>query len=390
MGPFAAISTQRTVWTVDARGRRVNHAAPDLPLLWAQWTVQEAASAAFSWPTWAPTGDRVAAFRLPDAKHRTAAVFVLDADGVRATELGGLSGRLPIYLHWSEDAEHLAVLSQGEGGLHLSTLAPAQLGHEVELAQGSPLFFTWAGPGRVAAFVGDADAGSRLALLAASGRGPDEILPGLPGNFCAPLWVGAEIVFVDTAEGRPRIVAASPGAWAARPLESIDGLVAMVAGPDGRTLARAHAPGGDATPYRRLGLVDVPTGEVRELADLACLSFFWSPAGDALIVARVDTDRNLVEWLRLDVETGELDPIADLYPSRDLGFYLRFFEQYTQSHPLVDPSGRTLLLAGSLLGHTAAQDPARIWAVDIATGRAEDVGEGVFAVWAPPVGGGGG
>jgi hypothetical protein len=71
-----------------------------------------------------------------------------------------------------------------------------------------------------------------------------------------------------------------------------------------------------------------------------------------------------------------------MYPTRDLGFYLRFFEQYAQSHPLVDPDGRFLLLAGTFADNDGDNTP-HLWRIGLDDGSAEQLGEGLFGVWGP-------
>jgi hypothetical protein len=314
-------------------------------------------------------------------------VQVLDADGVSALELVDLGRRLPIYLYWSPDGRHLAVLAQHEGRLQLSTVRPDQLGHETLLADGSPLFFTWAGSDRLAAFVGSGQpsAGAipgRVALIDPRHLAPTVVLPGTPGNFCAPVWLGDRLLYVAHQLGRTAVVAGRQGSAELDEIEVVDGLVALVPSRDGRFVARAIAPDGDGTPYRRLAIIDVATGNVTPLLDQTCLAFLWTPDATALLVARVDTARNLLQWLRVGLD-GRVEPLVDMYPTRDLGFYLRFFEQYSQSHHLVDPTGRYLLLAGGLEGQSDAHDRPRIWRVSLERGHVEELAEGVFAVYAP-------
>jgi len=164
-------------------------------------------------------------------------------------------------------------------------------------------------------------------------------------------------------------------------LEAIDGLVALLASPDGRTIARAIAPQGDGTPYRHLGLIDVETGELTPVLEQDCLAYFWIPTGQGLLACRVDTQRNLLVWQRID-RRGQVDTVFEMTPTRDLGFYLRFFEQYAQSHRIVSPHGEHLLVAGALPNEKSNENPT-LWQVRLRDGRAEPVAHGVFGVYAP-------
>lgn len=379
--PLAYVDPRRQIYVLDGRGRH-------LPQTWSadrffgQWTVAAEETSAWSWPTWSPDARRLGCFRIAQDATRTAHVQVLEVGGVTADELVDLGDRLPIYLFWSPSGEHLAVLSQRDDRLMLTVAHPGEVGNETELAEGSPLFFTWAGE-RVAAYVGNGDDSARMALIDPRDARPTVVLPGMPANFCAPIALPDGVLYVAQREGRTWMVVGRAGSAEVRDVAAVDGLAALVASPDRRTIARALAPGGDGTPYTGLALVDVASGEETPLEQIPeCLAFTWSPTGDCLLVARVDTDRNLLTWSRVDRD-GRAERLVDTYPTRDLGFYLRFFEQYTQSHPLVDPAGRHLVLAGGLHGHGDPHGRPRLWRVSIDDGSVEELGEGVFAVWAP-------
>lgn len=382
--PVAYVSKGREILVID-RDENQHHHTLDLdgPLLWGAWQLGTPRSASFSWPTWSPDGRHLACFRLPSEETTTARVFVHEVGGVSSYELLDLGQRLPIYLHWAPEGNRVAILSQRKDRLQLTALRLDALGEEVPLAEGSPLFFTWADEGRVAAYVGDFEGeGSRVSMLHADGLEPSVELPGQPGNFCAPLWLDGKVVYVTQEAGHTRVVSARADASRSSSIEELSGLVALVAAPDGKTMARAVAPDGDGTPYRRLALVDVESAAITEIVDVPCLAYFWAPGGKRLVLARVDTDRNLLEWLRVDLD-GSMQHLCDMYPTRDLGFYLRFFEQYSQSHPLVDPTGRFLLLAGTLVGGRASDNTPRVWKVSLDDGFAEELDEGLFAVWGP-------
>lgn len=378
--PYAVIGPRRQVHVVNSAGKRITCSLPD-DLMWGSWRVTQAATASYSWPTWSPDGDRIACFRVGQGEEGTAKVFLLDVRGVATTELADLDGRLPIYLYWAPDASKVAVLSQREADLVLSSFDTHRIRPERRLAQGSPLFFTWAGSDRVAAYVGtDRSHQGQMILIDARGTHERILLPGDPTNFCAPVWVDGEVVYVTRRRDHAVLVAGRADDPEPRELETVNGLVALVPSADGKSIARAVAPDGDGTPYQELAVLDVSSGEIRQVSDSPCLAFLWSPLGDALVVARVDTERNLLVWERIDLD-GTKEHLVDMHPTRDLGFYLRFFEQYSQSHPLIDPTGTSLLVAGGLADSN--DGTARIWRVPLAGGPPTDMGEGLFAVYGP-------
>ncbi len=361
-------------------------AGGDPSLVWGWWSPDRQALPTYAWPGLSPDGTRIACFAT-DADGASQ-IVVIDVGGVGSAAIADLDRALPIYLFWSPDGRRVGYLAQraapAADRLVLGVADAADPDSARELADGSPLFFTWTGD-EIAAFVGDPEGStSRLAVFPADAARPERALAGQPGNFCAPVPFGDQVLYV-TQHGPIATVLLAPadGVGEARAIESLRGLVALVASPDGARMARAVAPGGDGSPYRDLAVIDVATGRVTPVSDEPCLAFFWTPDGRALLTARVDTERNLIAWTRVSLD-GRPTPLVDMYPTRDFGFYLRFFEQYSQSHPIVEPGGDRLLLAGGLLGHGDPHGPPGLFEVDVATGASRRVADGVFGAYGPP------
>lgn len=334
-----------------------------------------ATTEAHSWPTWSPSGRYLAYFRILGTEGP--AVIVSTVRGITSVEACTLVGRLPLYMQWSPDESRLALLCQEEEALELLRCDPTQPDSSTHLLRGAPLFFSWQSDRSLITYSSSSEEEDCVLTLRDEGVHPRD-LPGEPLNFCAPVPQGAEVVCVQQIEERTMLAAVPLDGGRIRALAPVNGLVAILAGP-GRKIAYASAPEGDGTPYRDLRVVDLETGERHELSADPCLAFLWSPVGDALIVARVDTERNALQFDRVDLD-GNSERIAQLHATRDLSFYLRFFEQYAQSHPLVDPTGRHLLLAGS----TAAGRRPRVLRADLRDGSVDELGAGLFAVYGPP------
>ena len=351
-------------------------------IAFASWGPSSHTSGLHSWPTWSPTGDRVACFRMAEDGRSSARVIVAHPDGIRSTELSAIEAKIPIYLQWSPDGEKLAVLSQRDDFLRLSHLdADGRGGHHPHLS-GSPLFFTWTDDATIAAFSGGVDTNAKMVLIDVP-QGRRRYLPGRPCNFCAPVWTGSQLIYAAHHNQRVSILLADLREMSVRELEVIDGLAALVASPNGRTLARALADD-DRSPYRSLALIDLDSGVLRTLIDVECTAFFWLPNSDGLVVAQTDVNTGTVSWLRVGLD-GFQSHLIDLRPTRDTRFYLRFFEQYSLSHPLVDPTGRFLLSAGTLEG-LGDLDKPKLWQVPLNGGAPEDLGDALFGVYGPSLG----
>lgn len=378
--PIAWLDLSRQLHTVDRTGRAACHTPRiDRSLMWGAWADDAAGEAStWSWPTWSPDGARIAAFRVPSAAGHPTVVQVTDPSGVQAIEPAGLAGRLPIYLCWSPMGSGVAVLSQERDRLQLQVVHPDAARVPVGVAKGSPLFFNWTDDEHLAAFIGSAEGPSQMRHLARGGGGSD--FPGEPASFCAPtpLADGRVAYVIETLQGLQLVVAR---AGDPRPvvLEPVQGLVALVGSPDGRQIARGLAPLGDGTPYREIAIIDPSTGASTVVWQDACLAFFWTPDGRGLVVSRVDTERNLLQWHHVPIG-GQPSWLATLQPTRDFGFYLRFFEQFSGSHPIVDD--RYVLLSGTTVGRDPGRAPPTVRRLDWHTGEVEVVGEGVFGTFA--------
>ncbi|MCB9678593.1 MAG: hypothetical protein H6737_26055 [Alphaproteobacteria bacterium] len=378
MSRIAFVSPTRQVHLVEPDGRMSGLTTDADGLIWASWVSAGNPKFAHTWPSFSPSGDRVACFRLREGGN--ASVLVTSLDGVRSAEVIDLPDQVPIYLQWAEDGERIAAVTQSGDDLLLTIGRTESVNSQRILAKGSPLFITWTQDGRLATFIGGGSANARMMIMDPDMRRPTEVLPGTPGDFCAPVRAGDGVVYGVHAHGRAEIVRMGTDG-SEKHFAGGEGLLAFVASPDGRMIAKAVAPGGDGTPYQGLAVIDIETGVERTISDMSCLAFVWTPDGSGLVVSRVDTDRGLVEWFFVDTH-GTARHVADLLPTRDFRFFLRFFEQYTQSHPIVDPDSRYLLLAGVLRGQ--AQSP-RIWKCPLHGGKPIDIGEGQFATFSPPI-----
>jgi hypothetical protein len=377
MSRIAFVSSARQIHLVEPDGRSSGLTSGAADIVYASWTAA-AERYAHTWPAFSPAGDRVACFRLREGGD--AGVLVTSLDGVVASEVIDLPDQVPIYLQWSHAGDRLAVVSQSGDDLLLTVGKPDQVGSQKILAKGSPLFVTWLSDGRLGAFIGGGSSNARMMVLDPDMRKPTEILPGTPGDFCAPVTVGERVIYGVHEHGRGEILMVDRDAKVVN-LPGGEGLLAFLPSPDGRLLARAVAPGGDGTPYQGLVLIDLESGEERAISDMDCLAFTWLPDSSGLVVTRVDGERGLTEWFLVDIQ-GTARHVADLVPTRDLRFYLRFFEQYTQSHPIVDPNSRYVLLPGVLRGQASS---SRIWKCPLHGGSPEEIAEGQFATFGPPL-----
>jgi len=99
------------------------------------------------------------------------------------------------------------------------------------------------------------------------------------------------------------------------------------------------------------------------------------------VVARKHNQRKTIAWMRVTLDGRDEELIAELHPSRDLQFWLRYFDQYCLSHPLVSPDASTLVLSGGLVGGPDPKGAPRIWAVPVLGGEPVEIDGGPFATF---------
>ena len=356
----------------------------------ASWAQLAPSRLVWSWPTWSPDGNWVAAFAVEAGDERVGPVRVmsLSADGSEEVLWFETGADAPIYLQWRPDGQALALLTQKDDELALGAIQRTALGKLRAVETGVPLFFEWTRDGsRLFCHASERGAASgRLVLRDVFGEAADTILAHPPGSFCAPVFAGGEAIWGTPEDGGTLLVAGDPlrGTW--RPLLNRKGLLALVPAPRGAPLvAVSSAPGGEGNPYDGIDLLDLRDGSLRPLTRQACLAFFWSPTGDWLLAAQVSSADNCLRWWRVPVDGGPDVEVGTFWPSREVIFVLHFFDQYTQSHPLISADGRYIVFAGYPAGggHADLSKPPRVYLRDMHHLESPplEVDSGAFAVF---------
>lgn len=408
---IAYVGEDNQIHTVGADGGGHHQLTMSLgsnPLL--TWGQPDLSATAHTWPTWSPDGQRLICFELPGGEDVSGPVRVqvVDIDGLRQVEMLSVSGRLPIYAAWDPAGDGAAILFQDQDYLVLGWARPDQPGELRILEEGAPLFFNWhPHRGRVLIHVGEVNHGpspaqrGRLVIRDVDGRQPDELLPQRPGNYCVPILVGDRLVQVDTTTpDNPgavnRLLSTNLDGTDERSLLEFSGLGALIPVPGRSAVVFSAAPDGESTPYRGATLIPLDGGPLHRLMEDDCLAFFWSSIG-ALIYARVLKEENCVTWNRV-YPGDEPQEIARFWPSREMLFYLHFFDQFSQSHRLLSPDGARLVFCGRLIGGddevldaparagrpgSRSEDASRVLVADVLSGKVQAIARGSFACFSP-------
>lgn len=389
---LAYIGLDRQLWVTDVEGGAPQALTRAMPRPGGAWSMLKGPSEAWAWPAWSPGGDWIAAFAIEsgDDVAGPARLVALSLDGIREEELATLGPTVPLYAQWHPAGDAVSVLTQQNDELVLSIVRRSALGRLRPVEHGVPLFFNWAADGsRLLVHVGGSDGDGRLLLRDPLGHAEDVLLDRPPGSFCAPVFVEGRAVYAvrqGPVEGRSEVVVSDPDGSHPMTLVERRGLLALVGGPGDR-VAVSSAPRGEGTPYHGLDLVRVTDGAVENVTETDCLAFFWAPDGTWLLYARVDPAGNCLTWYRAGLDGSAPVELGTFWPTRDLLFYLHFFDQYAASHSLISADSRYVVFAGYPAGGGQADlsMPPRVYVKDASDPArpAWEVARGSFAVFAP-------
>lgn len=358
-----------------------------------------AAGWAFRWPTYSPDGRRLAfaAYRERQGRVQRAAIVAADLRAETAAALLESSDLAPIYLYWAPDSRRLSALVQRAQELELLLLDAARPGHSQLLAQGNPLYWSWAPHSRALAvhLGGDARVSGVAwhGLLHLDSDGArEERFSDRPGGYRAPAWSsdGAYLAYVALVGGVPILSVRDREGQVTRLTPSNTDL-AFAWAPGSDRLAYASTVSAGAQIYQGVEVARADGSQRRRLTADTLAAFFWAPDGTRLAYVGVDPAERALYWAVVGLDGKEPRRLPGFIPSDDFAFQLPFFDQYAQSIQLWSPDGRRLVYAaerqdqranGSTMAdqvHLLELEPEPRDSV-LAPGRA--------AVWAPRAAGG--
>jgi Tol biopolymer transport system component len=310
-----------------------------------------------NWPTWSPTGDRLAYFRyeLEGTELRTSGVTVADADGSNLKSIYDAAHEAPICMCWSPDGMRIALLVQAQDELYLRVVDPRGSRPPLTVAQGAPLYFTWQPDSRgLVVHVGLGRRSmplTRITWVRLEGGQVTQtpvVRPAAPG-FRAPCWSARLQGAVVALESGQRSELALVASGDADPAVLTPTGAAPVFGwnADGSVLAYASRSPDSGALYTGLWVYAVETGQTKQIVDTPVLAFFGHPDGQRVLYASGDIADRVVSVHLVDVTTGERVDVGWVRPSRDLFMLFSHFDQYGQAASLISSDGAELVLAAS-------------------------------------------
>ena len=355
-------------------------------------------SDSYSWPTWSPDGNRLAASRVSVGGNRAGLslqVFDVASGGVSTAYENDVPAPVadgtPHYIYWSSDSRYLSFLAPTPEGLTLF-VRDHQAG-EVPgaVAVGAPLYFHWSSDSALLAV----HSGDKVSIQEPTPEGTESRVAVDAISFRAPAISpdGASVAYAGIGGGVQGIFVA-PTATASsvqpRMLLETQGLVALSWAPDGATLAVAEQLRPGVPVFDRLQLVSADGAERTSLVEDQLVAFFWSPRGDSIAWIGIDPLSRNMDLAVSPVESGkgagEARHLFRFSPTGEMFTWLSFFDQYAYSHSIWSPDGSALVVAGTdglESGRRNGSGPAGgyVYVVDVSSGEARRIASGKVAVW---------
>jgi Tol biopolymer transport system component len=349
-----------------------------------------------TWPVWSPNGRQVAfseRARDREAAASTWSLYVGDARSRRTRLLyandagtGPILPSLPHYALWSPRGDHLAIMTNAEGGLAL-LLHDLHEGRTEQVLRAEPLYASWASGGRYLLVHGG---GGHFLLDAREGFEPNG-LALRSGVYRAPAWrpgaTAAAVVRTLAGRGHDLVLKSVEQDRLGELRPGLPPDAAFLWAPDGQTIAVAEP----ATAGRRVyGVLAIqgPEAEKRTvLVNEEFLAFFWAPSGDLIALVTPTQAPGTLRWRILDLRTGEAWNLVDFVPSPEQQIVLRYFDQFAYSHSPWSPAGRNLVFSGRLASDPSVPRPGQasaVYVVNASRGaRPGKLADGVIGTWSP-------
>jgi hypothetical protein len=289
-------------------------------------------------PMWSPDGRRLAWVELvsEDGPARTflatSGPSGLDRDRV-LLDVGAF------FLQWDPTGSRVAYLGSVLGTIGLGVVEGTQDGLELrKIGAGQPLYVSWSPRGdRLLVHVN----GDDLGVTSLDGRIDD--LGETPAAFQAPIWLddGRMVYAVDDGP-RTRLVVRRGDR--VRTLATVpEGIVFVAHDGSGKIAYRPVGRGGRGGAVYVTDLDGSPPVLVTRQETAA---FYWSPAGDELLILAVEPQDELAFTWRVWAGKERFRGQPFLPSPEFLQQYVPFFDQYSQGMTLWSPDGSAFAYAG--------------------------------------------
>ena len=366
----------------------------------------------YTWPTWSTDG-RLAFFGQEVARREgqqsiLLRVFITPAASqVPALAYESATETLT-YAYWSPgncatspDCRDLALLTTTADGLSVLRIRDEAPDFSAEtIGRGGPFYYSFSPDGQHMLWQ---RFGSELDLYDTADNQITETLPDTAGLFQAPMWspVDDRLLFsVYESDGQHDLVVAEGDARTVIAAD-LPGALTFAWSPDGEAIAYK-------VDYGEVTLVDSHSGEILMRSNASqVLAFMWSPdstrlaylalpgqndapqvfapeaagstgGGHLAAPARQNGPLSLA-WHVIDLaQDVQWTYFQGFVPTRDMIYYLQFFDQFAQSHRLWSPDSRYLAY-GEITGD--GQQVIRLLDTTDPAAPVQTVADGQIGIW---------
>lgn len=315
-------------------------------------------SRVYNWPTWSTDG-QLAYFGtgLSQEDPYSLGIFIQLANG-KQKRVFQSTEEIFTYAYWSPadcpdgNCRDLAVLyTNGRGELALRAIRVANDFTILELSSGGPHYWDWSPDGQAMFW---ARYGRDLEIYDVTS---DEVVTAFAesqGFQRAVDWspVDNRLLAAVTADNRTSSLVILDGDQIQIVAEELTGGVAFEWSPDGSQIAYLNEDTGT------LALVSSASGSVSQTIEDGVIAFFWSPDGTQIAYLRViersagvsakptgQESQFLLQWSVYEVQQQQSTVLSSFLPTRNMVYYLTFFDQFARSHRLWSPDSRYLVYA---------------------------------------------
>jgi len=317
----------------------------------------------YQWPTWSTDG-QLAFFgvsEVPDNPYFLGVFIQANRDappkGVYASEDEAFT-----YAHWApgncsdgDRCRDLALLYTSADGLNTRIIRASNTFEVTEISQGAPHYWDWSPDGQQMFW---SRFGQQFEIYDAESGGLT-FIDQSPGAALSIDWSpqGEEVLVAignDRFETELSILDSTTGNVIKTIASGFSAGVAYGWSYDANHIAYVDLENGDLVVY------DVAAESPISIVATQVIAFFWSPADNQLAYISLDSGGNGpnikaqqadqmaqddlgLAWGVYDVDTDTNRTLGNFFPSNEMVYYLRFFDQFIHSHSLWSPDGQYIV-----------------------------------------------
>jgi Tol biopolymer transport system component len=351
----------------------------------------------YGWPTFSPDGNKLAfAWAGRRADGNLFGVSVYEFDTAQTLDLFASRSQKIVYISWTPDGKNLSFLAGEPQGLSLMLAEVREHAPVRIVMSGAPLFYDWSRNAErlvVHTQTGDPSAGDSIQVLrlTPTNQVVERVLTRGRVPFRTPCWSadGRHLAYIANFAAETYVVVADPDGTHPRSLASLPvGQSSFVWSPDSRHIAFSTAVIGSEGLYHGIDLLDLKSGDTKQLTRDDVLAYFFSPDGRYLAYIAVPENRPYYTWKTIELKDARVRTLDNFISTEPEALAYRYFDQLAVSHTIWSPDSKGFVYAGvKLFGsprHALRLTPApQLWIVPVGGGGSRPVAPATLAFYAP-------